>query len=165
MTEPTHVAIETSAILAYLNDEAEAADMTGIVNLAERGRIRLFVSEFAWAEIDRNRCPNPERYDRISSLAESLPTVMRIGSGIIGVHAIGHDNSKEIVCSLPRGLSSEDTEQFLAYCAQGKVEFFVTKDNGFLKEKAQAVHETFNFTVGTPSECAAHLRSSLARPS
>ncbi len=165
MPEPTRVAVETSAILAYLNDEEEAADMTGIVDLAELGRVRLFVSEFAWDEIDLSRCPYPERFDRMKSLADSLPTVMRIGSGIIGVHVIGHANQNEIARSLPKGLSCKDTEQFLAYCAQRKVEFFVTKDGDFLKEKARAVHETFNFEVGTPSECAAYLRSSLARPS
>ncbi len=162
--DPIHIALETSAVLAYLNDEADAVAMAGIVEIAEQGRARLLISEFAWGEIDQRRCPHPERWDRITDLAESLPTVAGLGTWVLGEHALGHDNSNEIVRSLPKGLSSEDIEQFLAYCAQRQVEFFVTKDGDFLSEKARAVHGAFNFEVGTPSECAAYLQSHIARP-
>jgi predicted nucleic acid-binding protein len=158
--EPAKIVLETSAAIAYLTNEPESADIERLVALAEAGRIELLMSEFAWSEIERGHQHRADRLERLASIAHHIPKVARVGEWRLGLDMLGHDASDEIQRALPSGVRSDrpDLEQFLSYCARSRLAFFVTKDEGFLKESARLnVHAKFGLRVGRPEGCISWL--------
>jgi hypothetical protein len=161
MASPPVVILETSAALAYLNMECESAAVGKLVQLAERSKIVLLMSDFAWQQTDSARYQDSDRYARLAALVEHLPKVARLDEWVLGEDMLGHDSSDEIQRALPSGVRSDrpDLEQFLSYCAKSRAAFFVTKDDGFFKESAQLnVHAKFGFRVGRPEACLEWLK-------
>ncbi len=147
------ICLETSAIIGFLNDEPDCQAVEKLLILAETSQIELFVSNFAWEETYKpvNESASNKK-ERLKNLTNHLPKVARLGEWVLGVDALGHDDSAEIEATLSKA-SRPDREQFLSYAALG-LDFFVTKDKGYLKK---SIHnrfaKEFGFQVGTPDEC------------
>lgn len=156
--EPPTIVLETSAAIAYLAREPGSRDVEGLLGLAEAGRIRIDMSDFAWLEIDKSRHP-ADRLKRLSNLAGVIPNVARLGTWRLGLDVLAHDDSYEILDGLSKPASRYDREQFLSYAAQSNASFFVTNDRDFLKTSVKKrVHEKFGFQVGEPKDCIRWLR-------
>ena len=152
------VCLETSCIIGFLNDEPDCRSIERLLNLAETGHVDLFVSDFAWRE---TRQPIGEldkrKMQRLKCATKPLPKVARIGEWVLGEDVLGHDDSLDIETALSRA-SRPDREQFLSYAAVG-LDFFVTKDNHYLKNSVRArLANQYGFKVGMPEECLSWLK-------
>ena len=152
------VCLETSCIIGFLNGEPDCQSMEMLLNLAETGHIELFASDFAWGETRQPTSePGKRRMQRLRCATKPVPKVARIGEWVLGEDVLGHDDSSGMEATLSRA-SRPDREQFLSYAAVG-LDFFVTKDDHYLKRSVRArLANQYGFRVGRPEECLTWLK-------
>ncbi len=76
---------------------------------------------------------------------------------MLGECVLGHDDSCEVEVVLSRA-SRPDIEQFLSYAAVC-LDFFVTKDNHYLKKSVQTkLTKEYGSRVGNPQQCLNWLK-------
>ncbi len=151
------ICLETSSIIGFLKGEHDCQPIEGLLTLAETSGIEIFVSHFAWEEIYKplNGLGN-SRKERLRRVAKHLPKVARLDELRLDFDVLGHDGSAEMEGVLLKA-GRPDTEQFLSYAAFG-LEFFVTKDEHYLKKSAQSKLEEWGFSICTAEECLNWIR-------
>lgn len=152
------ICLETSVIIGFLQDEPDCQPIETLLTLAENNQIELFASNFAWEEAYKplNKL-GKSRKERLMRLTKHLPKVARLGEWQLGLDVLGHDDSPEIEFTVSKA-SRSDIEQFLSYAALS-LDFFVTKDRGFLKKSVHSkLTNEYGFQVGTVKECINWLK-------
>ena len=149
------ICLETSSISGFLKGEPDCEPIERLLTLAETGKVELFVSSFAWKEIyDPLDELGSSRRERLSQVAKRFSKVawVRHTWKIIGLDVSGKDDFAEVERSLSQA-SGLDGDHFLSYAALG-LNFFVTKDRGYLEEPVRSqLVKKYDFQVGTADEC------------
>ena len=154
------ICLETSCIIGFLKGEPDCEPIERLLTLAVTGDLEFFVSTFAWEEQYK---PLDElgkhRKEQLERLANPSPKVARLGEWVLGKDVLGHNDSAKIENTLSKA-SRPDREQFLSYAALG-LDFFVTKDNHFLRKSVRSkLVLQYGFQAGTPEECVHWIKQS-----